>query len=120
MKLLIIDDEKGICDYLSDFFEHRGHQALTVTDPLKAMAVIEKENPPIVILDKLMPKMDGLTLLAKIKKYDKNIKVIMVTVSDEPQTKKDALKAGVDDFITKPFSSDYLESVVISKLHGLV
>ena len=121
MKMMVIDDEKGICDFLSDFFERRGHEVVTLNDPLKAMDKIEKEQPQVVILDRIMPKMDGLNLLEKIKHaYGKKLKVIMVTVSDEEETRKKALKLGADDFIAKPFSSEYLESVVVEKIRELI
>ena len=68
MKMLVIDDEKGICDYLHDFFERRGHEVVTLSDPAKAMDAIAKHSPQIIMLDKLMPKIDGLKLLADIKK----------------------------------------------------
>ena len=81
MKMMVIDDEKGICDFLSDFFERRGHEVMVVSDPLKAMDKIEKDQPQVILLDRIMPKMDGLKLLEKIKHvYGKKIKVIMITV----------------------------------------
>ena len=121
MKLMVIDDEKGFCDFLSDFFERRGHEVITVNDPTKAMEKIEKEAPQVILLDRIMPKMDGLKLLEKIKHvYGKKVKVIMVTVSDEDETRKKALKLGVDAFIAKPFLSEDLEAIVVQKIRELI
>jgi len=121
MKMMVVDDEKGICDYLYDFFERRGHEVVTVNDPAKAMALIEKHQPQIVMLDKIMPKIDGLRLLADIKKkYGKALKVVIVTVSDDEDTRKKAKELGADGFVSKPFTSDYLETVVVEKIRELI
>ena len=119
IKMMIVDDEKGICDFVGDFFKRRGHQIYTVINPQKAVEVLEKENPGIVLLDYVMSPMNGIEVLKKIREKDKKVKVIMVTVSDDPKIKEQALKAGANDYVTKPFTTQYLESVVMAKIHEL-
>ena len=120
IKMLIVDDEKGICDFVGDFFKRRGHKVVTLTNPQNALALVEKENPQIILLDILMPTMDGLTVLRKIREVNKAVKVVMVTVADDPQTRDKAFRLGANGFIGKPFNTEYLESVVMTKIQELV
>jgi len=120
IQMMIVDDEKGICDFVGDFFKRRGHKVFTVTNPLNAAAVAGKENPQIILLDIVMPKMGGLDVLKKIRETNKEVKIIMVTVADDPETKGKAFELGANDFVSKPFNTDYLEAVVMSKIQELV
>jgi DNA-binding response OmpR family regulator len=116
---MVVDDEQKICDFVSGFFEKRGHPVVMVTDPLQAIGILKTEKPQVVLLDVKMPEMSGLTLLEKIRAADKEIKVIMVTVADDETTRRRAEELGAAAFISKPFSSDYLEETVLDKLEEL-
>ena len=120
IKILVIDDEQGICDFISDFFERRGHIVFTAADPGEALLVLKKEKPHIILLDIMMPQMSGLDLLKKIREKNKHVKIIMVTVVDDTASKKEAFNSGADDFIVKPFTTDYLASVVMSKIQQIL
>jgi len=120
IKLLVVDDEPGICDILKKTFGLIGFTVLTATDGKTALSIVEKEKPRVVLLDIRMLGISGLEVLKEIKKMDNCIKVIMVTVMDDENTKKEAKKLGADDFITKPFMSDYLEEVVRNKIAELI
>ena len=120
IKILIVDDEKGICDFVGDFFERRGHQVFKLTDPSNALAILNKEKPQIILLDILMPKLNGLELLRKIRQTNNLVKVIMVTVADDPSTREKAFNLGADDFVSKPFTLDSLESTVMTKIQELI
>jgi len=119
IKLLAVDDEKGVKDSLKDFFEERGFYIRTAKGGEEALEIIKKDKPSIVFLDIKMRGMDGLTTLEHIKKIDKNIKVIMITVIDNQDIIDKAMKLGADEYITKPFRIAYLEEVVIKKIQGL-
>jgi len=119
IKILVVDDEKGVCDFVGGFFKKFGHPVLKVTDPFEAAAVVEKERPQIILLDLKMPKMDGFEVLKQIRQIDKQAKVIMVTVSDDAQTRQKAQELGADAFVKKPFSTDYLRDTVMSKIQEL-
>ncbi|MBI5452900.1 response regulator [Candidatus Gottesmanbacteria bacterium] len=116
IKLLIVDDEKGLCEYLKDFFKPRGYSVFIATNGQDALSTIKKENPELVLLDINMPDMDGLEVLRQIKKISTQTKVIMVTVSDDLDTREKAKNLGADEFVKKPFTTDYLEDVVILKV----
>lgn len=120
IKLLAVDDEPGICDILKKTFSPIGFTVLTATNGQDALAAVKKEKPKIVFLDVRMLGMSGLEVLKEIKKIDPAIKVIMVTVMDDEETRQEAKKLGADEFITKPFNSDYLEEVVRKEVAELI
>lgn len=119
IKLLLVDDEKGLCDYLKDFFKHRGYDVFVAANGQEALAIIEKDNPQLVLLDINMPGMDGLGVLRRIKNMSPQTKVIMITINDDADTRLKAHNLGADEFIKKPFTIDYLEDVVILKVSEL-
>lgn len=112
IKLLAVDDEPGICDILKKTFSPIGFTVLTATDGRTALSIVKKEKPRIVFLDIRMLGMSGLEVLTEIKKMDSSIKVIIITVLDDDQTRQEAVKLGADEFVTKPFASDNLEEIV--------
>lgn len=120
IRLLVADDEKGICDFIGDFFSRRGHKVFTVWNPSKILSTIAKEQPQIIILDLMMPQIGGLEILKEVKSKYKGIKVIIVTVSDDKATKDKAIQLGADDYITKPFSTEYLEMSVMLRIQELL
>lgn len=116
IKLLTVDDELDICDFIRDFFTRRGYSVLVALTGKEALAAVKKEMPKIVFLDVVMPDISGLDVLRQIKEFDPSIKVIMVSVADDKETKEKAKQWGADEFIRKPFSKRYLEEVVIQKI----
>lgn len=119
IKLLIVDDEKGLCSYLKDFFKPRGYEVFTATNGQDALSIVGKESPELVFLDIHMPGMDGLEVLRQIKEASKQTKVIMITVIEDADTREKAKVFGADEFIKKPFTTNYLEDVVILKVNEL-
>lgn len=120
IKLLIVDDEKGITDSLKDFFRQRGFSVKTANNGETALEILKTDKPDIVFLDIRMRGMDGLAVLERIKKTDKSIKVIMLTIHEEETMVNKAKELGADEYITKPFRVDYLEEVVIKKVNELL
>lgn len=120
IKILAVDDEPGICDILKKTFSPIGFTVLTATNGQDALAIVKKEKPKIVFLDVRMLGMPGLEVLKEIKNMDAKIKVIMITVLDDEKTKSEAKSLGADEFITKPFMSDYLEEVVRRYVSDLI
>ena len=120
VKLLLVDDEKGITDSLKSFFETRGFKVYTANSGEKALEIVNKNKPDIVFLDIRMRGMNGMDALEKIKKIDKNIKVIMLTIHEEQEIIDKAKALGADEYITKPFRVDYLDEVVIKKVQELM
>lgn len=120
IKLLIVDDEKGITDSLKDFFQNRGFSVKAANSGEDALEEVKKDRPDIIFLDIRMRGMSGLDVLERVKKADKAIKVIMLTIHEEKEIADKARQLGADEYITKPFRVDYLEEVVIKKVQELL
>ena len=100
-KILLADDNSK---YLKDALPFYGHEVITALDGIQTMKVLENNNDiDIVLLDIMMPNMDGWQTLKAIRKKDKNLPVIMLTAVNEDQKMVAGLKNGADDYIVKPF-----------------
>ena len=120
IKILAVDDEPGICDILKKTFAPIGFTVLTATSGQEALSIIKKEKPKIVFLDIRMLGMSGFEVLKEIKRIDGAAKVIMITALNDEKTKEEAMRLGADEFITKPFNSDYLEELVKKEVAELL
>lgn len=118
-KLLVVDDEAEIGEFLKAFFEEREFSVRAVENGAAALAEIENEAPHVVLLDIHMPGMDGLSVLKEIKQRYQSVKVIMVTAVETHDKIEEALRLGADNYITKPLSLEYLEKDVQEKLQLL-
>ena len=111
-KLLIIDDEKSIVESLTRALQGMEMDILTSNDPEQALDMIKAQEPHVVISDLKMPKMDGLELLGKIKQFNPNVQVIMITGHGTIDEAVTAMKKGAYDFIPKPFNKQEIIAVV--------
>lgn len=111
MKILCVDDEIEVCNLLYDFFMPKGYEVIKATDGKEALEKVKSEKPDLVFLDIRMPQMSGIEVLKEIKKINKTVPVIMATVVKDEESAKNAIKLGATDYVTKPFSFDYLEKV---------
>ena len=111
-KVLIIDDEKAILDSLSSILEDEGFHVSKATDGKEGLALFEREKPEIVLLDVWMPEMDGLEVLKKIRKQDRNAMVIVISGHGTISTAVEAVKIGAYDFLEKPLSIDKVLEVI--------
>lgn len=118
-RLLIVDDEPEICDFLKSFFEDRDFEVQTALSGEQALQVVETFHPQVMLLDIKMSGMDGLTVLRKMKEKNPKIKVIMVTAIETTDKIEEAMRLGADNYITKPLSLDYLENDVREKIASL-
>ena len=113
IKILVLDDEKGLCRKIQDFFVYRGYKVFAANTGKDALAVLKKESPQILVLDIKMDGINGLDVLKKAKEDNPNVKAVMVTALAEEATRKQAKALGADEYITKPFSYDDLEKLII-------
>ena len=115
-KLLVVDDEHDICDFVKNFFNERGFQVFTALNGEEAISITKREKPEIILLDIKMQGMDGIATLKHIKEIDRNQKVIMVTALEDQDKMDEACKLGACEYITKPLVLDNLEQAVEKNL----
>ncbi len=119
VKLLVVDDENEICEFLKSFFEERNFNVATANSGEQALERVKLDKPQVILLDIKMPGMDGVQTLKEIKtKYPKS-KVIMVTAIETRDKIEECLRLGADNYITKPLSLEYLENDVREKIESV-
>lgn len=101
--ILIVDDEKMILNLLSCNLIKEGYNVIEATDGLEAISIAQERKPDLILLDVMLPKLDGLSVCKRIKNM-MNVPILMVTAKDEELDKIVGLELGADDYITKPFS----------------
>lgn len=112
-RILLVDDDAEIIESLRLALESNGYKVLIARDGNQGLALSERENPDLVILDMMMPKRSGFLVLEKMRRTrDTPLRVIMITANEGSRHKAYAEMLGVDDYIRKPFPMDRLiESV---------
>jgi len=115
-KILVVDDECDICDFVKNFFQERGYDVITASSGEEAIKIAREENPELVLLDVRMKGMDGIATLHHLREFDKALKVIMVTAMEDQERMDEAARLGACDYITKPLMLDYLENAVAKNL----
>jgi DNA-binding response OmpR family regulator len=112
-RILLVDDDAEIVESLRLALESNGYKVLIARDGNQGLALSERENPDLVILDMMMPKRSGFLVLEKMRRTrDTPLRVIMITANEGSRHKAYAEMLGVDDYIRKPFPMDRLiESV---------
>ena len=113
--ILVCDDEKDIVSALQIYLGGEGYTVLTAENGKEAVAAVEKEEVHLVLLDIMMPEMDGITAMAKIREIS-NVPIIMLTAKGEDADKVLGLTVGADDYVTKPFQPVELLARVKSQL----
>ena len=101
--ILIVDDEKPIVDILVYNLQKEGYNTIEANDGVSAVEIALNQKPDLILLDIMLPKMDGLTVCKKIRS-SLNVPVLMLTARDEEIDKIVGLELGADDYVTKPFS----------------
>lgn len=103
MKILIADDDAFILDYISRILKSEKFELITATNGKEALTLFENNHPDLVLLDVMMPQMDGLEVCAKIREQNALIPIILLTAKQQTSDKVEGLQTGADDYITKPF-----------------
>ena len=112
IKVLVVDDEIDVCDFVKNFFEERNYRVFMALGGSEALRILRKEKPDLILLDIKMKEMDGIQTLERIRKIDKNVKVIMVSALEDQDKMEAAKKLGASKYITKPLVLEELESAV--------
>lgn len=113
--ILVVDDEKEIRDLIGIYLANEGYKVLKAGNGLEALNCLEKQEVDLIILDIMMPNMDGMEACIKIRE-DKNMPIIMLSAKSEDMDKIMGLTTGADDYVTKPFNPLELLARVKSQL----
>ena len=106
-KILIVEDEMKIARFIELELMHEGYDIIKAFDGREGLDIAEKENVDLILLDIMLPKLNGLEVLRRIRK-ESDVPVIMLTARDAVMDKVSGLDAGADDYITKPFAIEEL------------
>ncbi|MFA6430901.1 MAG: response regulator [Candidatus Margulisiibacteriota bacterium] len=109
-KILIVDDEPDVLELLKKLFSSEGFSVITASDGQSALELARKEKPSLIILDIMLPKMDGY-VVARMLKFDENfsrIPIIILSAKIQEKDKQLGFEMGVDEYLTKPFDPEAL------------
>ena len=114
-KVLVVDDEKPISDIIKFNLAKEGFDVVVAYDGEEALEMVESENPDLIVLDLMLPKIDGLEVAKRVR-ANHTTPIIMVTAKDSELDKVLGLELGADDYVTKPFSNRELVARVKANL----
>jgi len=116
LSLLVVEDDENISSAISEYFSRAGYNVKTVEDGLMGVKTALDETPDAVVLDIMLPKMDGLAVCRELREKANHLPILMLTAKDDVVDKVLGLEMGADDYITKPFSLRELEARIKSVL----
>ncbi len=105
-KILIIEDEIHIAEGLKLNLSLQGHEIVMAHNGLEGLKLWEQEGPDLIVLDLMMPALDGFQVLKKIRASDEKVPILILSARDQAKDKVKCLKDGVDDYLSKPFNLD--------------
>jgi heavy metal response regulator len=108
MLILIVEDERKIASFVKKGLEAEGYVADTAYDGERGLIMAEENNYDLILLDVMLPKLDGVSLCRKLHEEGKNIPILMLTAKDAVSDRVKGLDSGADDYLTKPFAFDEL------------
>lgn len=117
IKILVVDDEPNILQFLELGLQNEGFQVQTAQDGISAITMLKQFQPHVVILDVMMPGMDGFEVCRMLKKTE-NVAIIMLTAKDEVDDRVKGLTIGADDYMVKPFSFEELLARIYARIRN--
>jgi DNA-binding response OmpR family regulator len=117
-RILVVDDDEDVLDVAQTVLESRGYEVVLAHSGEEALKEVEMNRPDLILLDVMMPKMDGFWLCRVIKSDPRyrSVPVIFLTAKDDAQSRMEGQKCGGDDYLTKPFDLDALEVRIKAQL----
>jgi CheY-like chemotaxis protein len=111
-KILVVDDEVEIVRLLTDYLAEQGYEVVTAHGGIEALAKLDAEKPLVVLLDVRMPGMDGIEVLRRIRSFNQDVGILMITANEDIDLAKEALALGAYDYTLKPVDFQYLSRAV--------
>jgi two-component system OmpR family response regulator len=112
VRVLVVDDDKAICEYMETFLSKDGFEVKTLNDPSQAPDEVKNGGYHLVVLDLMMPKMDGVSVLERIRKVDNDVAVVIFTGYPSLETAVQSMKLDAVDYLKKPFNPEEFRVVV--------
>ena len=112
IRILIVDDERAILDYMQTLLERDGYQVKTLSDPTQVEEEVRHGGYHLIVLDLMMPRLDGIEVLKRIRKVDSDIAVVIFTGYPNLETAVASMKLDAVDYIKKPFNVDEFREVL--------
>ncbi|MCX7714693.1 MAG: response regulator transcription factor [Clostridia bacterium] len=115
LSVLVVEDEALMREVIKDYFESGGYEVTEAKDGLEAIELVENQDFDLILLDIMLPEIDGFSVCRKIRKT-KDVPIIMITARSEEDDKLTGYELGADDYVTKPFSP----KVLLAKANALI
>jgi len=116
-RILIVDDDPNVRDFLKLFLKFKGYRDVRSADKGQdALGIVKSDDIRLVLLDIMLPDLNGVEVLRRLKEASPDVSVIMITGYPDEEKAKELLKQGAYDYIVKPFDLNYLELSVLSKI----
>lgn len=115
-RLLVVDDDQAVTSLLRRGFSYEGFSVRTAANGEEALRLASQEHPDLVVLDLMMPGIDGLEVCRRLRDADSDLSILILTGRDNPAEEVAGLDAGADDYVTKPFTFDVLNARIRSLL----
>jgi len=118
--ILVIDDEAPLRQNLARYLRMEGHQVFEAGDGVEGFATAQAQIPALIFCDVMMPRMNGMQVLAALQEHDalRGIPFIFVSASAEPERLQEAMGLGANGYLTKPFSFEQLRQILLTHLPG--
>src|ERR671936_3025990 len=113
--VLVVEDEASIASFVSLYLKNAGYEVRTASNWAEALSLVEAENPSLIVLDLMLPDIDGIEICRRIRQKS-DVPILMLTARDEDVDKIIGLEVGADDYMTKPFNPRELVARVMSIL----
>ena len=111
-KILIVDDDKDIVKIVTTMLEGRGWDVTAAYNGREALDIVNQLRPDIILLDIMMPEMNGIEVLKRIKKIDAGTRIVMITAFGDVESYLDSMELGAYEYINKPFETDELLDMI--------
>ncbi len=116
MQVLVVDDDQAVRDSLTRSLQYNGYETQAAADGVEALAMLAAQRPDAVIMDVMMPRLDGLEATRMLRSAGNDVPILILTARDAVGDRVDGLDAGADDYMVKPFALDEL----LARLRALV
>lgn len=111
-KILVVDDELNVAQMLAEYLTEQGYQVATARGGIEALTKIDLEKPQVILLDIRMPEMDGVEVLRRIRSFDTQVGILMISANDDVELAKQTIAMGAFDYTLKPVDFAYLSRAV--------